>query len=106
MNQATNQPRVQAQKLHQGSTVAAIHVEPRMKDADVGIVTRASMKIGDEGPWQPSWIAGKKKDAFDIATKKDTFFEAKKAIGRNLGKIPIIDMPFAFDPSIEEGPSW
>ena len=29
----------------------------------------------------------------------------KQAIGRNLGKIPIIEMPFSFDPSVEAGPS-
>ena len=43
--------------------------------------------------------------AFDIATNKDTFFGIKDAIGRNLGKLPIIDMPFAFDPSVEARPS-
>ena len=42
-----------------------------------------------------------KKVAFDIAMEKDTFFEAKHAIERNPGKLLIIDMPFAFDPSLE-----
>ena len=36
---------------------------------------------------------------------KDTFFEAKHAIGRNPSRLPIIDMPSVFDPSIEVGPS-
>ena len=44
--------------------------------------------------------------AFDIATNKDTFFDAKNVIRRNPSKLPIIDMPFAFDPSVEVGPSW
>ena len=44
--------------------------------------------------------------AFDIATEKDTLFGAKNAIKINTGKLPIIDMPFAFDPSVEAGPSW
>ena len=44
--------------------------------------------------------------AFDIAIEKDTTSGEKNAIGRNLGKLQIIDMPFAFDPSIEAGPSW
>ena len=38
--------------------------------------------------------------------EKDTFFGAKHAIGRNLSKLPIIDMPFDFDPSTKVGPSW
>ena len=38
-------------------------------------------------------------------TEKDTCFEAKHAIGRNPGKLSIIDMPSAFDPSVEVGPS-
>ena len=42
--------------------------------------------------------------AFDITTEKDAFFQAKQVIGRNLGKMPIIDMPFAFDPFVEAGP--
>ena len=43
--------------------------------------------------------------AFDIEMEKDTFFEAKQAIGINPGKLPIIDMPSTFDPSVEVGPS-
>ena len=76
-----------------------------MKDADFGIIIHASKTTSDDGPRQPIWLVGKKKAAFDIATEKDTFFEVKHVIGRNLCKMPIIDMPFAFDPSIEVGPS-
>ena len=72
-----------------------------MKDVDVGIVTRAGATTRDDGPRQQVWLTGKKKVAFDIMTKKDTFFGAKHAIGRNMGKLLIIDMPFAFDPSVE-----
>ena len=50
-------------------------------------------------------IAGKKKVAFYIVMEKDTFFQTKHAIGKNLSMLPIIDMPFAFDPSVEVGPS-
>ena len=42
---------------------------------------------------------------FDIATEKDTFFGEKHAIGRNSSKLPVIDMPFSFDPSVEARPS-
>ena len=77
-----------------------------MKDADVGIVTRASTTTGDDEPRQHVRLASKKKVGFDIATDFFSFFEAKQAIGRNLGKMPIIDMPFAFDASVEAGPSW
>ena len=38
-------------------------------------------------------------------TEKDTFFGEKHAIERNPGKLPIIDTPFYFDPSVEAGPS-
>ena len=82
-----------------------ISAEPRMKDVDVKIVTRASPTTGDDGPRKQFQLAGKKKVAFDVATEKDTFFEEKQAIGRNLGKLPIVDMPSAFDPSVEVGPS-
>ena len=51
-------------------------------------------------------FTGKKKVAFDIVIEKDTCFEAKHAIGRNSGKLPVIKMSFAFDPSVEAGPSW
>ena len=47
----------------------------------------------------------KEKGEFDIVTEKDTFFGEKNAIGRNPGKLPIIEMPYAFDPSVEAGPS-
>ena len=47
----------------------------------------------------------KEKGAFDVVMEKDTFFEAKNAIRRNTGKLPIVDMPFAFNPSVEAGPS-
>ena len=112
MNKSTNQPLnqhppgAQAQNLHQGLTVAAIHAEPMMKDVDVGIVTRDGVTTGDDGPWLQVLLAGKKQVTFDIAPEKDTFFDAKNKIGRNPGKLPIVDMPFAFYPSIEGGPSW
>ena len=77
-----------------------------MKDVDVGIVTRAGVTTGDDGPRLQVWLAGKNKVAFDITTDKDTFFDAKNEIRRNLGKLPIIDMPSAFNPSVEVGPSW
>ena len=101
-----NQPGAQVQNLHQGSTVATIHPKPRMKDDHLRIVTRDGTKTGDDGPWKQVQLVGKKKVAFNIATKPNTFFEAKQVIGRNLGKIPIIDMLFSFDPSVEVGPSW
>ena len=73
-----------------------------MKDVDVGIITHAT--IGDDGPWLQVWLIGKKKVAFDIVIEKDTFFDTKDVIGRNSGKLPIIDMPSAFDPFAETGP--
>ena len=76
-----------------------------MKDVDIGIITRASVKTGDDGPWQQVWLIGKKKVEFDITTKKETFFEAKHAIEGNPGKLPIIEMSSAFDSSVEAGPS-
>ena len=75
-----------------------------MKDVDIGIVTRTGATIGDDGPRQHVQLDGKIKVAFYIATEKYTFFGAKNAIGRNPGKLPIIDMPFAFDPSVKAGP--
>ena len=71
----------------------------------MGIVTHAGATTRDDGPWLQVWLAGKKKVSFDIAIDKDTFFDAKNEIGRNPGKFPIVDIPFAFDPSIEVGPS-
>ena len=37
--------------------------------------------------------------------EKDTFFDVKNEIGINRGKLPIVDMPFSFNPSVEGGPS-
>ena len=77
-----------------------------MKDADVGIVTRTGATTRDDGPWLQVQLVGKKKVAFYIATEKDTFFDVKNEIKRNPGKLPIVDMPFVFDPSAKVGPSW
>ena len=71
----------------------------------MGVVTRVGATTGENGPRQQVRFAGKKKVAFDIATEKDTFFEAKQAIERNTGQLPIVEMSFAFDPSVEVGPS-
>ena len=75
-----------------------------MKDVDVGIVTCICVTTGDDGPMLQVWLTGNKKVAFDIAIEKDTFFDTKNVIGRNLGKLLIIDMPSAFNPSVEAGP--
>ena len=76
-----------------------------MKDVNVGIFTHRGAITRDDGPRQQVWLAGKKKVAFDIMTEKDIMFTENHAIRRNLGKLPIIDMPSAFDPPIEAGPS-
>ena len=91
--------------LNQGSTVATIQAKPWMKDVYIGVVTCAGAMTGEDGPWQQVCLTGKKKVAFDIAMEKDTFFEAKHAIERNPGKLPIIDMSSAFDPTVEVGQS-
>ena len=75
-----------------------------MKDVDVGIFTHVGATNGDDGPRLQVWIAGKKKVAFNIAIEKDTFFDAKNEIGRNPGKLPIVYIPFAFNPSTEAKP--
>ena len=51
-------------------------------------------------------MVGKKKAPFDIVAERDTFFEARDAIGRNPGKSPIYEIPFVFYSSLEVGPSW
>ena len=91
--------------LNQGSKVATIQAKLWMKDVGVGIVTRTGATTGDDGPWLQVHFDGKNKVTFDIVIDKDTFFEAKHAIERNLGKSPVFEMSSAFDPSIEEGPS-
>ena len=75
-----------------------------MKDVDVGIVSCAGATTRDDGPRLRLQLVGKKKVAFDILIEKDTFFDAKNEIGRNIGRLPIIDMPSAFNPSVEAGP--
>ena len=76
-----------------------------MKDVDIGIVTRAGATTGDDGPRLQVRLAGNKKVALDIMTEKYTLFDAKNAIERTPGKLPVVDMPFAFDSSVEAGPS-
>ena len=53
MNPPVNQnlPLNEAHNLNQGSTVATIQDELRTKDVDVGVVTRASVTTGEDGPW-------------------------------------------------------
>ena len=85
--------------------MATIQAKPQMRDVNVGIITRACATTGDDGPRVQVRLIDKKKVTFDIVTEKYTFFDARNEIGRNLGKLPIVDMPFAFDPSIEAGPS-
>ena len=74
-----------------------------MKDVDVGIVTHTGVTTGDDGPWLQVCLACKKNITFDIVTEKYTFFDSKNEIRRNPGKLPIVDMPFAFDPCVEAG---
>ena len=76
-----------------------------MKDVNIGVFTRADATTREDGPCQQVRFAGKKKVAFDIAMEKDRFFKAKHTIRRNMSKLPIIDMPSTFDPSVEAGPS-
>ena len=57
------------------------------------------------GPTPQVRLSGKKKIAFDIATKKETVFGARDAIERNLGKSPVYEMPFDFNSSLEARPS-
>ena len=85
--------------------VATIQVESRTKDVDIVVFTHVSVITREDRMHQQVWFAGKKKVAFDIAMEKDTFFKARHETARNLGKLPIIDMPSTFDPSIEVGPS-
>ena len=84
--------------------VATILSGPRIQAVNVVVVTCASATIGEDGPCQQVRFAMNKKASFDIETKKEMFFQAKHAIGRNPGKFPIVEMPSSFDPSIEAGP--
>ena len=86
--------------------IATIQAEPRTKDFNIRVVTHADVTTGEDGSHQQVWFAGKKKVSFDIVMDKDTFFEAKHAIRRNMGKLPIIAMPSSFDPSVKVGPLW
>ena len=89
---------------NQGPMVAMILVEPKKKDVDVSIVTCRGEMTGDDEPFLQIQLEGKKKSSFKITTEKETFFEAREAIGRNLGKSPVYEMPYAFDSSLEVGP--
>ena len=82
-----------------------ILAEPRAQAIDVVVVTRACVTIREDGTHQQVRFVGKKKEAFDIAMEKETFFQSKHAIGRNPVKLPLVEMPSSFDPSIKEGPS-
>ena len=77
-----------------------ILAEPQIEDVDVRIVTQGGARTREYG----MRLDGKKKAHFDIATKRDTFFEARKVLGRNHGKTPIFGMPPAFDSPLEAGP--
>ena len=81
-----------------------VSVEPKTTDVDVAVVTRAGATMGEDGPRPQIWLDGQKKEPFDITTEKKTFVGAWDAIGRNLGKSPVYEMPYAFDSSLEVGP--
>ena len=77
-----------------------------MQDVNVAIVTCGGVMMGDDGPWTQVRLATRKKEEFDIATKKEAFFEMRDVIEQNLGKSPIYEIPSSFDLSLEAGPSW
>ena len=60
---------------------------------------------GDDVPCPQIQLAGKKKVQLDVDAKRDTFFEARDAIGRNLGKLHVYEMPTTFDSTSVAGPS-
>ena len=70
----------------QGSIFETISAEPGTEDVDVAIITCRGAMTGEDGPRLQVRLDGKNKASFDIATEKDTFFEARDAIGRNHGK--------------------
>ena len=81
-----------------------ILVEAKAQAVDVSIITRTGETTREDRPLPQVRLVGKRKKTFDITTEKETFFQEKHAIGRNLCKLPIVEMTFAFDPSIEAGP--
>ena len=91
---------------NQGKMVATILTEPKTKDLDVSIVTRGGATNGENGTQTQVRLAVNKKVAFDIATEKETIFETRDVIRRNLGKSPVYEMPFAFDSSRTIAAEW
>ena len=41
---------------------------------------------------------------FDVNVEKDIFFEAHYVIRRNPDKLPVYEIPTAFNPTLEAGP--
>ena len=74
-------------------------------DVDIAIVTHAGATTGEDGPRPQIQLARQKKVLFDINAEKDTFFEARNAIGRNLGKLLAYEIPTTFDTTLVAGPS-
>ena len=65
----------------------------------------AEVRQLEDGPLPQVQLARKKKESFDIATEKETFFEARDVIGRNTGKSHVYEIPSTFDFLLEVGPS-
>ena len=57
-----------------------IQAEPRMKDANVGVVTHTGATTRKYGLQQKVRLTGKEKLAFDIVIEKDTLFDARNEI--------------------------
>ena len=81
-----------------------ILAEHRIQAINIIVVIRVSATNGEDGPRQQVGFVGNKREAFDIMTEKETFFQAKHAIKRNPGKFPVVEMSSAFDPFVDARP--
>ena len=90
---------------NQGPIVSTISANPRTQDVDVFVITRRGGTTREYSSIPQIWLAGKKKVKFDVNVKKDTFFEAWGEMRKNPGRLPIYEMPTAFDSTLEVGPS-
>ena len=76
-----------------------------MQDTGVAITTRGGATTREDCLRPQIQLDGTKKVWFDIDAKKDTFFKAQDEMHKNSGKLPIYEIPTAFDSNLEVGPS-
>ena len=76
-----------------------------MQDADVVVITCGGTSTGEDRSFTQIQLAGKKKVQLNFDHEKETLVEMHDVIRRDMGKLPIYEIPTSFDSTSIVGPS-